>query len=179
MKSATFEKEIEKMLKNEKEFNRNGRMIMVCEHSPNWLIKLGYEDLPIYIGPGHIKSALSTKNRRNQHNISKSVLFKLPFYIQKPITVISSKNNRLEVYLKNTDNSGKILVLIMETNVKNKTYYRIKISKSHYINSIYGKDKAILLINKSIRDNGLLYPFNKSKNQIIKEIVTLQNKKQV
>lgn len=174
MKKTTFHREIDKLLENEEELIKNKRMIMVCEHSPNWLTKLGYKDLPIFIEPGHVKSALNIKSSRNNHNISINILLKLPKLLARPVAVFSSYRKRYEILIKATDNDGRIIMVVLETNSHNKSYYKITFESAHYIASIYGKNNALFFVYKEIKTKGLIYPFNKTKEQIVKEIMLIQ-----
>ena len=172
MKNVSFKNEVNKIADGKGNYSQ---MIMATKQSPYWMTQLGYKKYPIFIGSGHIASALNINgNNRNKHQIDIATLIALPKLLKKPIFVCKSYLNRIEIYLNAADNNGKIIIVCLQPETSNKIFNSYVISKLHYISSIYGKDHSLSIVNNSIKTNGMLYPFNKTKNDIIKEIINIQ-----
>ena len=67
MNKNSYKKEVEKIVKGK---GKSNQMVMVLKCSPYWMTQLGYAKYPIFIGPGHIASALNIHNNRSESPIN-------------------------------------------------------------------------------------------------------------
>ena len=144
--------------------------------TPQWMIDLNYNQLPVLMDYAHIKSAMGVGKTPHQHNISKEVLSTLPELLSDPIAVFPSATvkDSLLAILKATDNDGKVIVAAIKPD-DNKHFYNSVRVQSNYMASTYGKDNVVKFFNKVLDKQKIVYPPNKQKNQIVSDIIRLQS----
>lgn len=125
--------------------------IRVRSKTPQVLIDIGLDDLPMLITQRHLKNNLESEN--DDHAIDEEVLLQIPFALEDPEYILKSK----------TDAESVVLVTSLIDKLNNPVVVAIKkdgsgnfngiIIKSNFITSIYGRKN----FNKFINSSEILY----------------------
>lgn len=167
--------------------NRN---ILIRPNTSNLLIKLGFPNLPFYMGYRHIISALSetgTDGDINYHNLGKENLKDLPNMLERPIAVMHSisevkKPNRFVLLTDKKDLDGNPIIIAVNINsiVREQDYIPHKVA--NIVLSCYGKNNFEWWLNKNVDKNSFIFANEmkikelfKTKVQFPCEVTTLSN----
>ncbi|MBQ6217334.1 MAG: hypothetical protein IJK53_08145 [Erysipelotrichaceae bacterium] len=153
-------------------YNDSSNALEVRGTSPDWMVLAGYEQLPMLMTVNHVKSGLGIGRSGNQHNVSARVISALPRLLDDPIAVYQSHNNSIVAILRATDKNGKAIIVSIKPSGTG--YYNNVSIDTNFVTSMYGKDRFIRYFNNVLSKNKQIYPFGKTKKQIVQEILGLQ-----
>lgn len=164
-KEKTFAEQVDEVIAGT--YDRHNA-IKICD-TPQILIDVGCEQLPILYTQNHLKDALHPKSKLNSHwhGLSIEQIKSIPGLLQTPAILMDSLNNdgSIIAVLPMTDKDNAPIFATIKPNGYG--VYESKIVDSNYMLSIYGKDKGFEnYIKKIIEQNKLLY-WNYEKSQVI------------
>ena len=121
--------------------------IRVRSKTPQVLIDIGLDDLPMLITQRHLKNNLESEN--DDHAIDEEVLLQIPFALEDPEYILKSKTkvNSVVVVTSLLNKNGDPIVISIDKDGKG-IYNNIEI-KSNFITSIYGRKNFDKFINSS------------------------------
>ncbi len=121
--------------------------IRVRSKTPQVLIDIGLDDLPMLITQRHLKNNLESEN--DDHAIDEEVLLQIPFALENPEYILKSKTkvNSVVVVTSLLNKNGDPIVISIDKDGKG-IYNNIEI-KSNFITSIYGRKNFDKFINSS------------------------------
>lgn len=146
--------EIDKALKAGELYNS----VMLCENTPELLQQIGLDDLPILIGYKHIRNILHEKDENvHHHGLTKDLLLNFPQAIQAPALIMDSltRTDSVIIVMSNIDSDKLPLVCSLRPNGTG--MYNLHQIASNYLTSVYGKNKFVHWISRSIAENKILY----------------------
>ena len=125
--------------------------IRVRSKTPQVLIDIGLDDLPMLITQRHLKNNLESEN--DDHAIDEEVLLQIPFALENPEYILKSKTkvNSVVVVTSLLNKNGDPIVISIDKDGKG-IYNNIEI-KSNFITRIYGRKN----FDKFINSSGILY----------------------
>lgn len=144
--------------------------LKVCD-TPQILVDVGCEQLPMLYTQQHLRDALKSKSSKNphRHGLTVEQIKSIPDLIADPAIIFDSmtmhKNaeKSIVVVLKAFDNDKAPLIVSVAPNGKG--LYNLEMIDSNFITSIYGKDRGFVnYIENAIKNGNVLY-WNKSKSQ--------------
>ncbi|MBR1454709.1 MAG: hypothetical protein IJ593_08735 [Lachnospiraceae bacterium] len=160
---AVFEKGLDKITYSD---------ILVCKNTPQILIDIGLEDLPILFSKKHFYQSIKPYNKK-KHNKGLDLfedIYKIPSFLNDPMLImndlfvdsktsnLSSKNTHagdVLVFSNKLDDRLKPIVLSLIVNAQNGIYENVK--KEHYLITIFGHENFTNLINIAIKNNAIIY----------------------
>lgn len=121
--------------------------IRVRSKTPQVLIDIGLDDLPMLITQRHLKNNLESEN--DDHAIDEEVLLQIPFALEDPEYILKSKTkvNSVVVVTSLLNKNGDPIVISVDKDGEG-TFNNIRI-KSSFITSIYGRKNFDKFINSS------------------------------
>lgn len=125
--------------------------IRVRSKTPQVLIDIGLDNLPMLITQRHLKNNLESEN--DDHAIDEEVLLQIPFALEDPEYILKSKtrDNSVVVVTSLLNKNEDPIVLSIEKDGSGN--FNGIIIKSNFITSIYGRGK----INKFVNSSEILY----------------------
>ena len=153
-----------------------GDSVLVSEHTPEWIIKAGFDDLPMLITQKHLRDINTpeeTVGKGNYHGISREKIKQLPIRLQNPVMLIDSltDSRSIVVVTDMLDDKGRPVVVAVRADGSG-MYLGIDI-KSNFVTSFYGKDGFASFILKHINQENLLY-WNKEKSRKLYDTIRVQ-----
>lgn len=144
--------------------------LKVCD-TPQLLLDVGCEQLPMLYTQRHLRDALKGKSSQNSHwhGLTVEQIKSVPALLEAPAIIFDSltpqKNSEksIVVVLNAVDNDN--IPLNVSELPKGEGIYNLKMMDSNFITSIYGKDKGFeKYIVRAIESNSVLY-WDKIKSQ--------------
>lgn len=121
--------------------------IRVRSKTPQVLIDIGLDDLPMLITQRHLKHNLESEN--DDHAIDEEVLLQIPFALEDPEYILKSKTKvNSVVVVTSLLNKNRDPIVISVDKDGEGTFNNIRI-KSNFITSIYGRKNFDKFINSS------------------------------
>ena len=153
-----------------------GDSVLVSEHTPEWIIKAGFDDLPMLITQKHLRDINTpeeTVGKGNYHGISREKIKQLPIRLQNPVMLFDSltDSRSIVVVTDMLDDKGRPVVVAVRADGSG-MYLGIDI-KSNFVTSFYGKDGFASFILKHINQENLLY-WNKEKSRKLYDTIRVQ-----
>lgn len=144
--------------------------LKVCD-TPQILLDVGCEQLPMLYTQQHLRDALKDKSSKNPHwhGLTVEQMKSIPDLLAEPAIIFDSAapnqngEKSLVVVLNAVDNDkAPIIVSVLP---KGEGIYNLEMVDSNFITSIYGKDRGFEnYIKRAIEDKRILY-WDKSKSQ--------------
>lgn len=144
--------------------------LKVC-YTPQLLLDVGCEQLPMLYTQQHLRDALKNKSPQNPHwhGLTAEQIKSIPDLLADPAIIFDSltphQNSKksIMVVLDAVDNDNAPLIVSILP--KGEGIYNLEMVDSNFITSIYGKDRGFEnYINRAIENNSILY-WNKTKSQ--------------
>lgn len=148
--------------------------VMICEHTPLILQKLGLCDYPILFSQGHIHDCLHEKGNRNfWHGLHKEDLLNIPNLIINPVCVFDSWTRGRSVVLTLNAVDDDNLPLVASIKSDGNGQYKFEKISNNYMTSVYGKNDYDQWLSKAIDKSCILY-VDKEKTQELGNLSQLQ-----
>ena len=157
----TFAEQVDKSLAGEMPFYS---ALKVCD-TPDILIQVGCEQLPMLYTQNHLKKAVEPKTEReHSHGLLVEQIKSLPTLLNDPVIVADSlsKNDSIVVVTSEFDNDNNPIIASIKPNGKGR--YEIEELDSNFITSVYGRNSFPEFFERLKENNNLLF-CNKNKTE--------------
>lgn len=151
--------------------------IKICD-TPQILLDVGCEQLPILYSPKHLRDALHEKDSKNPHyhGLTAEQIKKIPELLNSPAILLDSLSkenpNTLIAVLPMVDKDKAPIFCALKPNGFG--IYEFETIDSNFMLSVYGKDNGFeKYIENAIQKNKILY-WNKEKSQELFSVLELQ-----
>lgn len=147
--------------------------IKVCD-TPQILLDVGCEQLPMLYTQNHLKKAVKPKNlKKHTHGLDKEQIKKLPSLLENPVMIYDSlsRKDSLVVVTSEFDNENNPIIVSIHPNGDGK--YNLERVNSNFITSIHGRENFVKHLEKELEADNLLY-VNKEKSQELFSVLGLQ-----
>ena len=147
--------------------------LKVCD-TPQILIDVGCEQLPMLYSQYHLKKAIKTKNLiEHTHGLDIEQIKSLPSFIESPVMILdsTSRKDSILLVLSQVDKENCPLVVTVKPNGNGK--YNLDVVDSNFITSVYGRENFSKFITRNIELNNVLY-CDKEKSQEMFRVLGLQ-----
>ena len=147
--------------------------IKVCD-TPQILLDVGCEQLPMLYTQNHLKKAVKPKNlKKHTHGLDKEQIKKLPLLLENPVMIYDSlsRKDSLVVVTSEFDNENNPIIVSIYPNGDGK--YNLERVNSNFITSVHGRENFVKHLEKELEADNLLY-VNKEKSQELFSVLGLQ-----
>lgn len=147
--------------------------LKVCD-TPQILLDVGCEQLPMLYTQKHLKKAIQTKDlKEHTHGLDLKQIKALPSLIENPAMILdsTSRTDSILLVLPQVDKEKCPLVVTVKPNGNGK--YNLDVIASNFITSIYGRENFSKFIERNIEMNNVLY-CDKEKSQELFRVLGLQ-----
>ncbi len=150
--------------------------LKVCD-TPDILLQVGCEQLPIFYTQRHLRDALKEKGYTGEsihhHGLSLEQLYDIPNQLANPVMIYDSlsSNNSIVVVTDKLDNDNLPIIAVIKPNGTAK--YDFEIVDLNFMVSVYGRNNFENQINRALEDNKILY-CNKEKSRVLFSVLGLQ-----
>lgn len=166
----TFSEQVDKVLNGTA--NRYNDL-KVCD-TPQILLDVGCEQLPMLYTQQHLRKAIQPKNlTEHTHGLDIDQIKNLPSDIANPVMILdsTSRNDSILLVLSQIDKENCPLLVSVKPNGNGK--YNLEVVDSNFITSVYGRENFASFIERNIELNNILF-YNKEKSQELFRVLRLQ-----
>lgn len=166
----TFAEQVDKVLNGTS--NRYDDL-KVCD-TPQILLDVGCEQLPMLYTQQHLKKAIQPKNlTKHTHGLDIEQIKNLPLDIANPVMILdsTSRNDSILLVLSQIDKENCPLIVSVKPNGNGR--YNLDIVNSNFITSVYGRENFVDFIERNIDLDNILF-YNKEKSQELFRVLRLQ-----
>lgn len=151
-------------------FKHTNERVVVRSDTPQVLVnELDYENLPMVMGIGHIKSAVGQGKGKNQHHLSPTQLKMIPELMEKPQFIYYNEynnSNNLVLDLYAVDDEGNLNPVIVAVSLdSSKEYYNAELSPANTINTVFDYEGYENDLDKLL--SKIVYPKGIKKEELI------------
>ena len=148
--------------------------IMLCEHTPDFLLELGLEDHPILFSQRHTRDCLHPKGTNpHWHGLTKEFLLNIPDYIGEPAMVLDSLSDVYSIVVLTGEVDSDNVPVLASIRINGDGLYEAQKLDSNYMTSIYGKNNFESILETYILTDSVLF-VNKEKTQNLESFAKLQ-----
>ncbi len=168
-KEKSFSQQVDDVL--EGKANRYSDL-KVCD-TPQKLIDVGCEQLPMLFTQKHLRNAVKPKNLKETHGLSVDQLKKMPIMLNEPVMIYDSlsRSDSLVVITSEFDSENNPIIISVQPNGSGK--YNLERVNTNFITSIYGRENFVKHLEREIKSDNLLYA-DKQKSQELFSVLGLQ-----
>ena len=166
----TFAEQVDKVLNGTS--NRYDDL-KVCD-TPQILLDVGCEQLPMLYTQQHLKKAIQPKNlTKHTHGLDIEQIKNLPLDIADPVMILdsTSRNDSILLVLSQIDKENCPLIVSVKPNGNGR--YNLDIVNSNFITSVYGRENFVDFIERNVDLDNILF-YNKEKSQELFRVLRLQ-----
>ncbi len=152
--------------------------LKVCQ-TPEILLRVGCEQLPMLYAKSHLHEAIKTKNAHTHaHGLTVEQIKAMPDFLKSPVMVFDSltRNDSIVVVTPEYDPDHNPVIISVRPNGHGK--HDRDDTASNFVTSMYGKDNFVNFLNHTIEQKKLLYA-HKEKSQELFRVLGLQSSKGV
>lgn len=142
--------------------------LKVCD-TPQILIDVGCEQLPMLYTQKHLKNAILPPDERNhRHGLEIEQIKRLPELLSYPVMIIDSPNRKdsIIVVTSEVDKSDNPIIASIKPNGKGR--YEVENVSSNFITSVYGRNNFPEFFRRIVQSDNLLF-CDKQKSQAMFE----------
>ena len=146
--------------------------LKVCD-TPQILLDIGCEQLPMLYTQNHLKKAILPKNSKlHQHGLSVEQIKELPEKITEPVMLIesSTRKDSIVIAILDYDSERSPVIVSIKPNGTGQLGNKIR---SNFITSVYGRENFIEFISRAIAEENILF-WDKIKSQEMFSVLGLQ-----
>lgn len=161
----TFAEQVDEALSGKLPFYTS---LKVCD-TPQILIDVGCEQLPILYTQKHLKNAILPPDERNhRHGLEIEQIKRLPELLSYPVMIIDSPNRKdsIIVVTSEVDKSDNPIIASIKPNGKGR--YEVENVSSNFITSVYGRNNFPEFFRRIVQSDNLLF-CDKQKSQAMFE----------
>lgn len=147
--------------------------LKVCD-TPQILLDVGCEQLPMLYTQQHLRKAIQPKNlNEHTHGLDVEQMKKLPSDIANPVMILdsTSRNDSIIMVLQQVDKENCPIVVSVKPNGNGK--YNLDVVDSNFITSVYGRENFASFVERNVELDNILY-CNKEKSQELFRVLRLQ-----
>ena len=139
----------------------------VCD-TPQILLDVGCEQLPMFYTKRHLHDALKPKGNTGEsihyHGLNAEQIKKMPMLLENPVIIYDSlsRNDSIIIVTSELDNEKMPIIAAIKPNGKAK--YDLELVESNFVMSFHGRNNFENQINRAVEQNKVLY-YNKEKSQ--------------
>ena len=159
----SFDKQVDKVVRGE----WNGLNALFVSDTPELLLNIGLEQLPMLYTKKHLKNALKPRNNTNhRHGLTVDQIKLLPEIVKHPAFIMDSftRNDSIIIVSDKFNNYGEPLILSVKINGEG--MYELQSVKSNFITSVYGKGGIEQFIKNAVEKDAILYINNKKSQNL-------------
>ena len=152
--------------------------LKVCQ-TPEILLRVGCEQLPMLYAKSHLHEAIKTKNAHTHaHGLTVEQIKAMPDFLKSPVMVFDSltRNDSIVVVTPEYDPDHNPVIISVRPNGHGK--HDRDDTASNFVTGMYGKDNFVNFLNRTIEQKKLLYA-HKEKSQELFRVLGLQSSKGV
>ena len=139
--------------------------LKVCD-TPDILLQVGCEQLPMLYTQKHLKDAITRKNDTNihTHGLSVNIIKNLPNLINEPIIMYDSlsRNDSIVTVTNKQDLDNLPIVVTIKPNGRGR--YELETVNTNFITSVHGRNNLENQLKIAFENNKLLYISKKSQD---------------
>ena len=161
----TFAEQVDEALSGKLPFYTS---LKVCD-TPQILIDVGCEQLPMLYTQKHLKNAILPPDERNhRHGLEIEQIKRLPELLSYPVMIIDSPNRKdsIIVVTSEVDKSDNPIIASIKPNGKGR--YEVENVSSNFIISVYGRNNFPEFFRRIVQSDNLLF-CDKQKSQAMFE----------
>ena len=161
----TFAEQVDEALSGKLPFYTS---LKVCD-TPQILIDVGCEQLPMLYTQKHLKNAILPPDERNhRHGLEIEQIKRLPELLSYPVMIIDSPNRKdsIIVVTSEVDKSDNPIIASIKPNGKGR--YEVENVSSNFITSVYGRNNFPEFFRRIVQSDNLLF-CDKQKSQAMFE----------
>ena len=150
--------------------------LKVCD-TPQILLDVGCEQLPMFYTKRHLHDALKPKGNTGEsihyHGLNAEQIKKMPMLLENPVIIYDSlsRNDSIIIVTSELDNEKMPIIAAIKPNGKAK--YDLELVESNFEMSFHGRNNFENQINRAVEQNKVLY-YNKEKSQELFSVLGLQ-----
>lgn len=150
--------------------------LKVCD-TPDILLQVGCEQLPIFYTQKHLRDALREKGNTGEsihhHGLDAEMLYDIPNQLANPVMIYDSlsSNNSIVIVTDKFDKDNLPIIAVIRPNGTAK--YDFEIIDSNFMVSVYGRENFKNQVDRALLDDKLLY-CNKEKSRVLFSVLGLQ-----
>lgn len=150
--------------------------LKVCD-TPQILIDVGCQQLPIFYTQRHLRDALKAKGNIGEsihhHGLTTEQIKNIPIELQNPVMVYDSlsRNDSIVVVTSERDKDNSPIIAVLRPNGSAK--YNLEVVDSNFLLSVHGRENFSNQIIKALQNDKMLY-CNKQKSQELFSVLGLQ-----
>ena len=172
----SFEEQVDDVLAGKAQNNYDNSIKL--SDTPDVLLKLGFEKLPMLYSKQHLLDAVKPKTADNPHahGLTREQILAVPELLKEPVCIFDSispkPNNSVVAILCAVDNDRSPIFVSIKPNGKG--IYQLENISANYTTSIYGKDNNFTgYLERVIKSGNLLY-VDKEKVEQLSSLLGLQ-----
>ena len=161
----TFAEQVDEALSGKLPFYTS---LKVCD-TPQILIDVGCEQLPMLYTQKHLKNAILPPDERNhRHGLEIEQIKRLPELLSYPVMIIDSPNRKdsIIVVTSEVDKSDNPIIASIKPNGEGR--YEVENVSSNFITSVYGRNNFSEYFRRIVQSDNLLF-CDKQKSQAMFE----------
>ncbi len=169
----------EKSFAEQVEASLNGELpfytaLKVCD-TPDILLQVGCEQLPMLYTQKHLKDALADKDSSNihKHGLEKDQLKRLPELLTSPIMIYDSLSRNDSIIAVTSEIDKDKLPIVVSIKPNGRGRYDLETIDSNFITSVHGRDNFIAQFTRAVEQDNMLF-CDKEKSQELFERWGLQ-----
>lgn len=139
--------------------------VKVCD-TPEILIKVGCEQLPMLLTQKHLKDAIAKKDNNNihKHGLTREQILRIPQLLSEPVVVYDSLSRNDSIIAVTSDFDVDNMPIVAAIRPNGMGRYELETIDSNFIMSYHGRNNFINQLISSAQNDKLLY-INKIKIQ--------------
>ena len=134
--------------------------LKVCD-TPQILLDVGCEQLPMFYTKRHLHDALKPKGNTGEsihyHGLNAEQIKKMPMLLENPVIIYDSlsRNDSIIIVTSELDNEKMPIIAAIKPNGKAK--YDLELVESNFVMSFHGRNNFENQINRAVEQNKVLY----------------------
>lgn len=153
-KEKTFAEQVDEVLAG---ISNQYNALKVCD-TPDILIQVGCEQLPILYTQSHLKEAIKPKNgHTHAHGLEIEQIKRIPVLLEEPVMIMDSvsRNDSIVVVTSEVDRDNCPVIVSIHPNGRGN--YEMENVDSNFITSIYGRENFGSFLERVVQTNNLLF----------------------
>ena len=138
--------------------SRNPRNNIRIGTTPQILMDLGCEQLPMLYTQQHLRDAIHEKDRNQKHHgLPLEIINRLPLILSNPVIVYDSlsRDDSIVIVTSEKDSDGYPIIAAVRPNGSG--MYEVSEIDSNFLTSVHGRENLVNQITKAINDDKVLF----------------------
>ena len=138
--------------------------------TPDILLGIGCEQLPILYTQQHLRNALHEENENNHrwHGLTIAQVKAMPDYISSPAMILDSltRDDSIVIISESIDNKNRPIIVTIKPDGRG--MYGVEEVDSNFVTSLYGRNGFERFVMRAIKQNKVLYADKKKTEELFK-----------